>query len=126
MPRISLPLYPWAIRRLKKTFVHCSLSVSEEHIVKIQNKVLYTIPGSSPSGWAKCKYFLNRVVSMLFELLMVIVMSMKSTVFDSSLNSHVRPENAFILCLNSFHSCVSSCGFLFGHHIPMTLSMNLL
>ena len=53
-PRMSLPLYPGAIKRLKKTFVCCSLSVTEEHRVKIRNRVLYTIPGSSPGGWAEC------------------------------------------------------------------------
>ena len=119
---------------IEKTFVHCSLSSSVEHKVKIRNKVPYTIPGSRPGGWAewggmyRCRLslFSNRVVSILFELLIEIVMSMKSIDLDHSLNSHVRPGNAFILSLNSFHSSASRSGFLFGHHMPMTSSMNLL
>ena len=118
----------------EKTFVHCSLSSSGEQRVKIRNSVLYTIPGSNPGGWAewggggmyRCKLsrFSNRVVSILFDLLIVMVMSMKLTVFEGSLNSHVSPGNAFIVFLNAFHSEVSRFGFLLGHQIPITLSIN--
>ena len=119
---------------VEKTFVRCSLSSSVEHKVKFRNKVPYLIPGSRPGRWAewggmyRCRLsiFSNRVVSILFELLIVIVMSMKSIDLDRSLNSHVRPGNAFILSLNSFHSSASRSEFLFGHYMPMTSSMNLL
>ena len=119
---------------VKKTFVRCSLSSSVEHKVKIRNRVPYIIPESRPGLWAewggmyRCRlsHFSNRVVSILFQFLIETVMSMKWIDIDRSLNSHVRPGNAFILCLNSFHSSASRSGFLFGHHMPMTSSMNLL
>ena len=119
---------------LKKNFVRCSLSFSVEHKAKIRNKVPNTMPGSRPGVWAVCggmnrcrlSLFSNRIVSILFELLIEIVMSMKSINLVRSLNSHVRPGNAFILSLNSFHSCASRSGFLFGHHMPMTSPMNLI
>ena len=132
--RILLPLYPWAMSRLKKTFVWLTLSSFDEQRVKIRKSVLYTIPGSSPGGWAecggmyKCKFifFLNIVVSILFELFVVIVMSMKSTILDHSLNSHVSAGNAFIVLMKEFHSVSSIWEFWFGHQMPMTLSINLL
>ena len=132
-PRISSPLYPRAIRCLKKTFVCCILSVSNKQRVKILNRVLYTIPRSSPGGWVECggmyrcklSRFSNRVVSILLDILIVTVMSMKLTVLEGSLNSHVRPGNAFIVFLNAFHSSASSFGFLLGHQIPMMSSINL-
>ena len=38
----------------KRTFVHLSLSFSDEQRVKIRNSMLYTIPRSSPGRWAEC------------------------------------------------------------------------
>ena len=123
-----------AMRRLKKTFVWLTLSSFDKQRVKIRKSVLYTIPGSSPGVWAacggmyKCKFifFSNMVVSILFELFIVIVMSMKSTVFDHPLNSHVSPGNAFIVLMKEFYSVSYICEFWFGHQMPMTSSINLL
>ena len=42
-----------AINRLKKPLFIVVLSVSDEQRVKILNRVLYTIPGSNPGGWAE-------------------------------------------------------------------------